>query len=500
MTVRIERARPSQVDALCAIERAAVQLFRGHPAWAAYAAMAIPPELLHGAIARGLVWAAMEQGEPVGFVWLDDALGPQAIGIGELDVLPAYGGRGIGAALLEHACQWARAAGYRQVHLGTLVDVPWNAPFYAKHGFSVVDKRDPAFAEALARDRENGFPDNLRVFMSRSLLPVAADEWSVWPAPAKLNLFLRITGRRPDGYHELQTVFRLLDWGDELRLRVRADGIIQREGELPGVPSDQDITVRAARLLQARAGIMLGADIGIDKRIPMGGGLGGGSSDAATVLVALNHLWGAGLDEDALAELGRQLGADVPVFVRGRSAWAEGVGELLTPIELPRRHYVVLDPREHVPTAALFQAPELTRNAPGRQFHPLFRAKQPRTPSSRSYARAIRAWMPRWSGSAVSGGRSCPAAAGACFLKRRPSCGRCRSQRAVLTHGVRRSPPERIARCCIARWRASRARRSRSRCDTQRNTGASPSWLRHGILIPACAGSNPAAPAIQPRP
>lgn len=364
MTVRIERARPSQVDALCAIERAAVQLFRGHPAWAAYAAMAIPPELLHGAIARGLVWVAMELGEPVGFVWLDDALGPQAIGIGELDVLPAYGRRGIGAALLEHACQWARAAGYRQVHLGTLVDVPWNAPFYAKHGFSVVDKRDPAFAEALARDRENGFPDDLRVFMSRPLPPLAADDWSVWPAPAKLNLFLRITGRRADGYHELQTVFRLLDWGDELRLRVRADGIIQREGELPGVLSDQDITVRAARLLQARAGIMLGADIGIDKRIPMGGGLGGGSSDAATVLVALNHLWGAGLDEDALAELGRQLGADVPVFVRGRSAWAEGVGELLTPIELPRRHYVVLDPREHVPTAALFQAPELTRNAP----------------------------------------------------------------------------------------------------------------------------------------
>ncbi|MGA0585965.1 4-(cytidine 5'-diphospho)-2-C-methyl-D-erythritol kinase [Dyella sp. KRB-257] len=363
MTVLIERARPSQVDALCAIERAAVQLFRGHPAWRAYAAMAIPPELLHGAVARGLVWVAVEQGEPVGFVWLDDDLGGDAVGIGELDVLPSHGRRGIGAALLEHACAWARSAGYRRVGLGTLADVPWNAPFYAKHGFAVVDKRDPAFARAWKRDRENGFPDALRVFMSRPLRPLAADEWSVWPAPAKLNLFLRITGRRPDGYHELQTVFRLLDWGDELRLRVRADGAIRRHGELPGVPADEDITVRAARLLQARAGVALGADIGIDKRIPMGGGLGGGSSDAATVLVALNHLWGAGLDEDALAGLGRRLGADVPVFVRGRSAWAEGVGELLTPLDLPRRHYVVLDPREHVSTAALFQAPELTRNA-----------------------------------------------------------------------------------------------------------------------------------------
>lgn len=363
MTVLIERARPSQVDALCAIERAAVQLFRGHPAWRAYAALAIPPELLHGAAARGLVWVAIEQGEPVGFVWLDDDFGSDAMGIGELDVLPSHGRRGIGAALLEHACAWSRSAGYRQVVLGTLADVPWNAPFYAKHGFAVVEKRDPAFAGALARDRENGFPDELRVFMSRPLPPLEVDDWSVWPAPAKLNLFLRIIGRRPDGYHELQTVFRLLDWGDELRLRVRADGAIRRHGALPGVAPDDDITVRAARLLQARSGVTLGADIGIDKRIPMGGGLGGGSSDAATVLVALNHLWGAGLDERALAVLGCQIGADVPVFVRGRSAWAEGVGDLLTSLDLPRRHYVVLDPREHVSTAALFQAPELTRNA-----------------------------------------------------------------------------------------------------------------------------------------
>jgi 4-diphosphocytidyl-2-C-methyl-D-erythritol kinase len=260
--------------------------------------------------------------------------------------LRIVGRRGIGAALLEHACDWARAAGYRRVDLGTLADVPWNAPFYARHGFVAVDKNDPTFALAHQRDRDNGFPEHLRQFMSRHLPPLAAGDWTVWPAPAKLNLFLRIVGRRDDGYHELQTVFRLLDWGDEIRLRVRGDGGIRRLSDTPGVPAEQDLVTRAARLLQAD------------------GGLGGGSSDAATVLVALNQLWGRHLDIDALAELGRQLGADVPVFVRGRSAWAEGVGEKLTPLALPRRYHVVLDPHESVPTAALFQAPELTRNAP----------------------------------------------------------------------------------------------------------------------------------------
>jgi len=186
-------------------------------------------------------------------------------------------------------------------------------------------------------------------------------------------------------------VFRLLDGGDAVRLRVRDDGLIRRTREVPGVPESADLAVRAARLLQERAGTPVGADIEVDKRIPMGGGLGGGSSDAATVLVALNQLWRLGLDEDALAELGRQLGADVPVFVRGRSAWAEGVGEQLTPLALPPRHYVVLDPHEPVPTAALFQAPELTRNAPRatissfasgetteNAFAPVVRARHPR--------------------------------------------------------------------------------------------------------------------------
>jgi 4-diphosphocytidyl-2-C-methyl-D-erythritol kinase len=277
------------------------------------------------------------------------------------------------------------------VCLATLADVPWNAPFYARHGFTAVDKADPAFAGALARDRENGFPDELRVFMRRPLPSLAPDAWSAWPAPAKLNLFLRITGRRADGYHALQTVFRLLDWGDELRLRVRPDGRICRIGDLAGVPAENDITVRAARLLQAHVGTTLGADIAIDKRIPMGGGLGGGSSDAATTLLALDHLWDTRLELDELAELGRQLGADVPVFVRGRSAWAEGVGEALTPLALPRRHYVVVDPGEQVATAALFQATELTRNAPRatissfvsgetaeNAFEPVVRARHPR--------------------------------------------------------------------------------------------------------------------------
>jgi 4-diphosphocytidyl-2-C-methyl-D-erythritol kinase len=412
--VSIARAAPAQVPVLCAIERAAVELFRGHPAWPSYAAMAIPPELLDAAIARGLVWVALaEDGTPVGFLWLDDETSEDAIGIAEIDVLPAHGRRGIGTALLEHACTWAGAAGYARIDLGTLADVPWNAPFYAKHGFAVVDKAAPAFAQARARDRENGFPDALRVFMSRPLAKPPAGAWTAWPAPAKLNLFLRVVGRRADGYHDLQTVFRLLDWGDELRLRTRADGAIARIGEVPGVPAEADLAVRAARLLQAEAGVAMGAEIAVDKRIPMGGGLGGGSSDAATVLVALNHLWGCGLGEDALAALAHRLGADVPVFVRGRSAWAEGVGERLTPIALPRRWYVVLDPGEHVPTAALFQAPELTRNAPPatissfasgetaeNAFEPVVRARHPRVAAALD-------WLSRFGRARLSGSGGC---------------------------------------------------------------------------------------------
>ena len=185
-----------------------------------------------------------------------------------------------------------------------------------------------------------------------------------WPAPAKLNLFLHVTGRRPDGYHELQTLFQLIDLSDTVSLSVTDDGRIERPAGPAGVDPDSDLTVRAARALQAAMGCRAGASIRISKRIPMGGGLGGGSSDAATVLLALNHLWGCGLPVDELARLGLPLGADVPVFVRGSSAWAEGVGEQLVPVELPERWYVVIHPGVAVPTRDVFQSPELTRNTP----------------------------------------------------------------------------------------------------------------------------------------
>jgi len=365
MAFGIARARSDQVDALCAIERAALQLFRGHRAWPFYAAVAIPPPVLQQAVARGLVWVAHDDaGAEAGFVWLDPDATGDGIGIAEIDVLPSHGRRGMGTALLEHACGWARAAGYRRVQLGTLSDVAWNAPFYARHGFVPVAGDDPGLAAARDRDRANGFPDGLRVYMRRTLPPLSPGEWTAWPAPAKLNLFLRVLGRRADGYHDLQTVFRLLDWGDEIRLRVRADGAIRRRDPVLDIAEADDLAVRAARLLQAHAGSALGADIAVDKRIPVGGGLGGGSSDAATVLVALDRLWDLRLGEDVLAGLGRRLGADVAVFVRGRSAWAEGVGERLVPMALPRRSYVVLDPQARVSTARLFAAPQLTRNAP----------------------------------------------------------------------------------------------------------------------------------------
>ena len=185
---------------------------------------------------------------------------------------------------------------------------------------------------------------------------------SSFPAPGKLNLSLRVLGRRADGYHLLQTVFTLIDRADRIRLRVRDDGQVRRVSLLPGVPAEQDLAVRAARLLQEASGTDLGADIEVEKHIPMGGGLGGGSSDAATVLLALDRLWGTGFGPEALAELAPALGADVPFFLFGGPAWAEGIGELLRPMELPPRWYLVLTPPVTVPTAAIFQVPELTRN------------------------------------------------------------------------------------------------------------------------------------------
>ncbi len=184
------------------------------------------------------------------------------------------------------------------------------------------------------------------------------------PAPAKLNLMLHILGRRADGYHELQTLFQFLDYGDELTFRPRPDGQIRLHTDLPGVDHDSNLIVRAARLLQARSGCTQGADIELSKRLPMGGGIGGGSSDAATTLLGLDHLWQTHLGEDALAEIGLALGADVPVFVRGRAAFAEGVGERLQPVELNEPWYLVIAPQVSVSTAEIFSDPELTRNTP----------------------------------------------------------------------------------------------------------------------------------------
>jgi 4-diphosphocytidyl-2-C-methyl-D-erythritol kinase len=186
-----------------------------------------------------------------------------------------------------------------------------------------------------------------------------------WSAPAKLNLMLHIVGRRADGYHELQTVFQLIDLCDRVQLSVREDGVITRPEGAAGVPASEDLVVRAARALQMASGTRLGAEIRVSKRIPMGGGLGGGSSDAATTLLALNQMWQVGFSSAQIAAIGVTLGADVPIFVHGRSAWAEGVGEKLVPVDLPEDSwFVVIFPGVQVPTAAVFQAPELTRNSP----------------------------------------------------------------------------------------------------------------------------------------
>jgi 4-diphosphocytidyl-2-C-methyl-D-erythritol kinase len=286
-----------------------------------------------------------------------------------------------------------------------------------------------------------------------------SDGWTAWPAPAKLNLFLHIVGRRDDGYHLLETVFQLLDWGDEIRLRVRDDGEVRRIDPLPGVPDELDLGVRAARALKRATGCRLGADIAIEKRVPVGGGLGGGSSDAATVLVALNALWNTDLDDDALAAIAIGLGADVPVFVRGRSAWAEGIGERLTPLELPGRWFVVVDPGVSVPTRELFQVPELTRNSPqltiplfvsgaptGNAFQPVVRGRFP------AVAAALD-WLGRHGEARLSGSGGAVFAAvasrdaGEAILRDIPA-----GFRGWVVRGVNESPLRRV------------------------NTGASPSW------------------------
>jgi 4-diphosphocytidyl-2-C-methyl-D-erythritol kinase len=235
---------------------------------------------------------------------------------------------------------------------------------------------------------------------------------SSWPAPAKLNLFLHITGRRPDGYHELQTVFQLIDLCDTLLVTVRDDGAIDRPEGPADVPPESDLVVRAARALQDASGTALGATLRVRKRIPMGGGLGGGSSDAATTLLALNQLWGCRLPIDDLARLGLPLGADVPVFIRGFSAWAEGVGERLIPLELPERWYVVIHPGVGVSTREVFQSTELTRNSPLITIRAFFEAggRNDCEPVVRARCPEVAAaldWLSRYAPARLTGTGSC---------------------------------------------------------------------------------------------
>jgi 4-diphosphocytidyl-2-C-methyl-D-erythritol kinase len=241
----------------------------------------------------------------------------------------------------------------------------------------------------------------------------ANDSTAPWPAPAKLNLFLHVTGRRDDGYHTLQTVFQFIDLCDYLRFEPRDDGVIRRVGSIPGIDPEGDLIVRAARLLRHYAGVAQGVDMWLEKNIPIGGGLGGGSSDAATTLWALNRLWRLNYPVDVLAELGLSLGADVPVFVRGRTAWAEGVGERLTPLDLETPWYLIVVPPVQVQTGAIFRSLELTH--PLRAFtiagflsgdqgvndcEPIVRARHPEV------ARALD-WLGRYAPARMSGTGGC---------------------------------------------------------------------------------------------
>lgn len=300
---------------------------------------------------------------------------------------------------------------------------------------------------------------------------MAEPGWSAWPAPAKLNLFLHVTGRRPDGYHLLQTVFQLLDRGDEVRVRLRSDGRIVRLRGAAGVAAADDLVVRAAHALAARHGPVPGADLDVDKQIPLGGGLGGGSSDAATTLVALNLAWGLGLGEDALAALGLALGADVPVFVRGRSAWAEGVGEELVPVALPEAWFVVLDAGQPVATRDVFQAPELTRNsarttisrflageATRNDLEPVVRARHPRVAAALD-------WLGAQAPARMTGSGGCVFATVRDESIARRIAERCPAPwTAFVARGVAESP----LRVAVRRWQDSGR--------TVGSAGTSPSW------------------------
>lgn len=233
-----------------------------------------------------------------------------------------------------------------------------------------------------------------------------------WPAPAKINLFLHVVGRRPDGYHLLQTVFLFLDQADLLHFSSRQDGCIELATPLPGVPAEQDLTVRAALALRQATGCRQGVTIAMDKRLPMGGGLGGGSSDAATTLLALNHLWGCGLSRARLEEIGLTLGADVPIFIHGHSAFAEGVGEQFIDVIPPENHYLVLVPPVAVPTADIFRDPALCRDTPTiapAAWHPGFGGNDLEAVACRLYPEVARHldWLRQWGPARMSGSGAC---------------------------------------------------------------------------------------------
>ncbi|WMT12713.1 4-(cytidine 5'-diphospho)-2-C-methyl-D-erythritol kinase [Serratia fonticola] len=239
-----------------------------------------------------------------------------------------------------------------------------------------------------------------------------------WPSPAKLNLFLYITGRRADGYHQLQTLFQFLDYGDTLTIVPRQDDQIQLLTPVEGVPDEQNLIVRAARLLQQHCTthsivtLPRGTDISIDKRLPMGGGLGGGSSNAATVLVALNELWQCGLSDDQLADMGLTLGADVPVFVRGHAAFAEGIGEQLQPANPAEKWYLVAHPGVSIPTPVIFADAELKRDTPVRPLNALLQAPYANDcePIARKRFREVEqllSWLLQYAPSRLTGTGAC---------------------------------------------------------------------------------------------
>jgi len=274
------------------------------------------------------------------------------------------------------------------------------------------------------------------------------------PAPAKLNLFLHVVGRRPDGYHLLQTLFRFIDLHDTLHFTLREDAAVHRTNSIEGVAEERDLCVRAARLLQSETGCALGADITVEKHIPMGGGLGGGSSDAATTLIALNRLWSLGLSRMHLMRLALRLGADVPVFVFGENAFAEGVGEELQPYPLPEAWYVVLFPPVHVPTAQIFAHPELTRDTVSITMRALLKGESERPLRNdlqavvcELYPEVARhiAWLGNFGKAMMSG-------SGACVFAEFASCNQAEAVLQQLPHEMRGVVAQGLAKHPLHDW------------------------------------------------